>query len=79
MSTLAVVVKNLDNPEVVLPAAGSLGARHKNYGVQAEHYPLVGEALIWTLEQGLGDVFTHDVRTAWTEAYGLLADVMQAG
>ena len=77
MATLGMVVKNLDKPDVVVPAAANLGARHQNYGVQPEHYPIVGEALLWTLAQGLGDAFTDDVRAAWTEAYQLLANVMQ--
>lgn len=77
MATLAVVVKNLDDPDVVLPAAGNLGSRHQTVGVQPEHYPLVGAALLWTLEQGLGEAFTDEVRAAWTEAYALLAEVMQ--
>lgn len=76
MATLAVVVKNLDKPDVVLPAASNLGARHQTYGVQPEHYPIVGEALLWTLEQGLGKAFTNDVREAWAQAYGLLVEVM---
>ena len=39
----------------------------------------VGTTLLWTLDQGLGDKFTPEVRAAWTAAYGLLADVMQFG
>ena len=48
------------------------------YGVRDEHYATVGSALVWTLEQGLGDAFTLDVRKAWTAAYGVLANTMQA-
>jgi nitric oxide dioxygenase len=36
----------------------------------------VGAALLWTLEQGLGDAFTPDVKAAWTEAYSALCGVM---
>ena len=48
----------------------ALGRRHAGYGVRPEHYDTVGAALLWTLEQGLGDAFTDDVRAAWAEAYG---------
>jgi hemoglobin-like flavoprotein len=42
------------------------------------HYDTVDAALLWTLEQGLGDVFTPEVRAAWTKLYGVLATTMQA-
>jgi hemoglobin-like flavoprotein len=76
MGTLAVVVKSLDRLEQVLPAVQALGRRHAGYGVREEHYATVGEALLWTLERGLGDAFTSDVREAWTAAYTTLASVM---
>ncbi len=66
----------LSNLPLVL---GSLGARHVGYGVREEHNVTVGTALLWTLNAGLGEKFTPDVREAWTAAYGLLADVMQFG
>ena len=55
----------------------ALGRRHVGYGVRDSHYATVGEALLWTLEQGLGDAFTPDVRAAWAETYGTRAGVMQ--
>ncbi|MFG1463921.1 globin family protein [Xanthobacter sp. DSM 24535] len=78
MATLAIVVKGLSNLEAVVPAAQSLARRHVGYGVEAAHYPPVGAALLWTLEQGLGADFTPEVRDAWSEAYGLLSSVMIA-
>lgn len=76
MATLAVVVNGLSNLEAVLPAAGSLAVRHVAYGARPEHYPVVGAALLWTLERGLGDAWTPDVADAWTAAYGLLSAYM---
>ena len=73
---LAMVVGGLSRPETVLPAAQALGVRHVSYGVTPEHYAPVGAALLWTLEQGLGEHFTPEVRSAWTSAYGLLSGVM---
>jgi hemoglobin-like flavoprotein len=40
---------------------------------------VVGEVLLWTLERGLADAFTPEVRAAWTKVYGVLAATMQAG
>lgn len=74
---LTVVVKGLEHPAQLRGAIEALGRRHAGYGVRDEHYTTVGEALIWTLEQGLGAAFTPEVRAAWVDAYGWLAFVMR--
>ena len=76
MQMLAVAVNGLNNLEAILPAVQELGRKHVDYGVTAAHYQPVGEALLWTLEQGLGEAFDDDTRAAWAAAYGLLAGVM---
>ena len=76
MAVLAVVVNGLANLESVLPAASALAKRHVSYGARPEHYPVVGAALLWTLEKGLGDAWTPDVADAWTAAYGTLSGFM---
>ena len=76
MATLAVVVNGLSNLESILPAASALATRHVAYGAKADHYPVVGSALLWTLEKGLGDAWTVDVADAWTAAYGTLSGYM---
>lgn len=77
MSTLKLVVVGLDNPEKIIPAVQSLGQRHAGYGVQAQHYGTVGEALLWTLKKGLGDAYTPEAESAWTNAFTLLSGLMQ--
>jgi hemoglobin-like flavoprotein len=52
---LAGVVKGLGNLEQVLSAASVQAKQHVSYGAEAEHYPVVGVALLWTQEKGLGD------------------------
>jgi Globin len=69
----------LNNLDKLVPAVKALGARHSGYGVTAAHYGIVGEALLWTLERGLGEGFTPEVRSAWAKVYGVLAATMQAG
>jgi hemoglobin-like flavoprotein len=78
MATLAIVVNGLSNLEMVLPAAAALATRHVAYGAKPEHYPVVGSALLWTLEKGLGADWTPAVAEAWTEAYGTLSGFMIA-
>ena len=76
MATLAVVVNGLGNLESILPAASALATRHVSYGAKKEHYPVVGSALLWTLEKGLGEAWTAEVADAWTAAYGTLSGFM---
>jgi hemoglobin-like flavoprotein len=76
MATLAVVVNGLGDLPSILPAASALAKRHVNYGAKAEHYPVVGTALLWTLEKGLGDGWTPEIADAWTTAYGTLSGYM---
>ena len=52
----------------------ALGRRHSDiYRIPEESYADVGEALLWTLDYGLGDAFTDETRTAWTKLYSLLS------
>ncbi|TCS61778.1 globin family protein [Varunaivibrio sulfuroxidans] len=76
MKTLAMVVGGLNRLETILPAVEALAIRHVAYGVEDRHYDAVGSALLWTLEQGLGDAFTPETREAWSIAYTTLADAM---
>ena len=69
-------MKSLDKLDQIVPAVQALGRRHAGYGVREEHYATVGAALLWTLDRGLGDAFTPEVRDAWADAYGILATVM---
>lgn len=77
MKTLKISVAGLRATDKILPALQSLGRRHIGYNVEEVHYEIVGQALIWTLEQGLGEAFTDEVKQAWLATYTLLATVMQ--
>ena len=69
LSMFAEIVRTLDQPETLVAEMADLGRRHVQYGVHDSQYDSVGSALLWTLEQGLGEAFTPEVRDAWTEAY----------
>jgi hemoglobin-like flavoprotein len=79
ITMLDLIVHWLDIPERLVPVLKQLGARHHGYGVQDDHYGKVGTALMGTLEEGLGDKFTPDLRSAWTEAYLLISSLMRRG
>jgi nitric oxide dioxygenase len=78
VAALAAVVSGLSNLPSILPAASALAKRHVGYGAKPEHYPVVGEALLWTLERGLGPQWNHQVADAWTAAYATLSGYMIA-
>jgi len=76
MSMIGIAVSRLDDLPHLVPELQALARRHVDYGVQKAHYGTVGAALLATLRQGLADDFTPAVRDAWTEVYGVMADVM---
>ncbi|MEO8279391.1 MAG: globin family protein [Ideonella sp.] len=76
MSMIGAAVGLLDRPNALIPVLQKLGARHVGYGVVEAHYATVGNALMWTLEQGLGDAFTAETRAAWAEMYGIVSRTM---
>jgi len=77
MAVLKVAVTGLDNPDRLVPIVQTLGRRHRDYGVEDQDYDTVAAALLWTLEQGLGEQFTPEVEEAWVAVYTLLATIMK--
>ena len=77
MTMLSSAVAGLTNLERLVPVLEDLGKRHVEYKVEPAHYDTVGAALLSTLEAGLGDDFTSEVKTAWADTYGVMANVMK--
>ena len=76
IATLALAIKNLENPQTIIPALQQLAQKHLDYGVQKTHYALVGTALLQTLSQGLGDRFDNESKGAWSDMYDMVSEVM---
>lgn len=72
-------VNSLNDLGSIVPALKDLGARHAMYNVKDHHFGPVGAALLNTLDAGLGEKFTLEVREAWTLVYGIVADTMKDG
>ncbi len=79
MKTIGIAVDAVDNLEPLIPILKVMGAAHAGYGVKEKDYNTVGSALLWTLEQGLGDAFTDEVKNAWGAVYEILANTMKEG
>jgi hemoglobin-like flavoprotein len=72
--------EDVDPEEDLMLVVLALGRRHQDlYRIPKESYAVVGEALVWTLEQGLGDAFTPATRDVWVKLYTSLATTMQMG
>ena len=77
MHMIGLAVHGLKNPDTLMPAVQELGRRHVAYGVEERHYETVGKALMLTLERGLGEDFTPQVKDAWSATYDLLSGTMK--
>lgn len=76
MKTLTIAVAGLNDLNSLVPVVQKLGQGHVAFGVKPEHYDKVGAALLWTLEQGLGEAYTPEVDAAWKHTYQILSDTM---
>jgi len=77
MATLKIAVKSLDDIDNLIPVLQALATKHIAYGVTADDYTPVGNALIFALRTGLGNDFTPSLRAAWVEVYSTIASVMR--
>jgi len=76
MDILDKAATSVDDLTPLIGAIQDLGKRHVEYGTLEAHYPVVGECLLWVLEQGLGKSWNDEVKEAWTVTYGIVAKVM---
>ncbi|GAB3463540.1 FAD-binding oxidoreductase [Streptomonospora sediminis] len=77
VGALGRIVSDVDRVDELVPFLQSLGRDHRKFAVVAEHYPAVGQALLHTLAHFLGPEWKPDLAEDWSEAYGLVAKVMQ--
>lgn len=78
MEMIGAAVRLLEHPQSLLPVLAQLGARHAGYGVRPGDYRKVGQALMTTLSQALGDDFDEPTREAWGAMYALVSTTMIA-
>lgn len=77
MSVLKIAVDSLNDLEKLVPVLQKLAQKHVSYGVKMNDYTPVGNALIYTLQTGLGDDFTAETKAAWIAVYKVIAHVMR--
>jgi hemoglobin-like flavoprotein len=76
---LVAVMDRLEDAPWLTGTLKQLGAKHKDYGVTDEMYGWVGASLLATLAEVAGQDWTPRLESAWTEAFGAIAGLMQTG
>lgn len=76
MDMINTIIARLDKLDELTDEINAMAQRHVHYGVRPAHYKLVGNALLWTLKQGLGNDWTPEVENAWSKCYALLSEAM---
>ena len=78
LQSLNVIVGSLSSTDRTTRMLQRLGERHRGYGVEPGHYPIVGQALVTTLKEELGDEFNAEVEKAWNDAFELISSAMMS-
>jgi len=73
---LSMIVSKLDALDTIIDQIKGLAKRHDKYGAKEAHYAVVGECLIWTLQQGLGEEWNKETEDAWIAAFTILSGAM---
>lgn len=73
---IAAYAANIDNLEVLGGAVELIAQKHASLMIKPEHYPIVGENLLASIKEVLGEGATDEIISAWAEAYGFLTDIL---
>ncbi|WP_159467380.1 globin domain-containing protein [Dyadobacter sp. 3J3] len=76
VTMLSYVISKLNALDEIMPQIQGLAQRHSKYGVNAEHYQVVGQALIQMLEYKLEKQWNEEIKDAWLEVYTILSSAM---
>jgi PAS domain S-box-containing protein len=76
LAALVLLVQNLHRPDVLNEYLKGLGARHVDYGVTAEHYPLITENLLAVIQEFAGNLWGPAVAQAWQNTLNKIATIM---
>jgi nitric oxide dioxygenase len=75
-AAICAYAENIDNLDALGDAVELIANKHASLRIQPEHYPIVGENLIESIKEVLGDAANEDIIDAWGKAYVFLADIL---
>lgn len=68
--------EHIERPEMLAAMIERIAHRHVSLGIEARHYPIVGNAILHALRELLADAPNSELTiAAWGEAYGELAAI----
>jgi hemoglobin-like flavoprotein len=73
---LTALVDHVEDPAWLQRELAALAANHARYGVTAEAYPWVGDALLETLAEACGEAWTAETEQAWRAVYAAVTRAM---
>jgi hemoglobin-like flavoprotein len=76
VDTFNVIINRLEKLDELKSDIIEMAKRHEGYGVKPHHYNMVGKALIWTIQKGLGNDWNEETRSAWINCYAILSGTM---
>ncbi|PZR23776.1 MAG: NO-inducible flavohemoprotein [Flavobacterium psychrophilum] len=68
--------EHIENPSVLIDVLKGIGNKHVSLNIQPEQYAIVGENLVASIGEVLGEAATPELLDAWTVAYNELAAIM---
>src|SRR4051812_18844330 len=69
--------QHIENPSVLIDVLKGIGNKHVSLNIQPEQYAIVGENLIASIGEVLGEAATPELLEAWTVAFNQLAAIMR--
>jgi NAD(P)H-flavin reductase/hemoglobin-like flavoprotein len=72
-------VRDMADPDRFATIMGQLGRDHRKYGVRAEHYDVLGRALVTALRRYSEGYWVPELERAWERGYAAMADAMLRG
>ncbi len=75
LEMLALIISLMDDPAALRAQIRQIQVRQREFQIAGEHFRQAGQALLWVIEQQLGEIFTHDMQMAWLQFYQFLARV----
>ncbi|AGL21577.1 globin [Actinoplanes sp. N902-109] len=79
LTAVVTVMQSIDDPVRIDQYLHELGRDHRKFRVDAEHYEILGAALIEALRQVAGAQWDAEYDRAWAEAYAMITEKMLAG
>ena len=76
LDMLNAIVERLEKLDELKGDIVAMARRHVDYGVKPVHYNMVGKTLLYTLQKGLLNEWTDEMRSAWINCYTILSGTM---